>query len=50
MMWGKTMFLRALVVVVLRESREDILIMRQLFDSETEVRNPKMDALPPLSC
>lgn len=38
MMWGKTMFLRALVVVVLRESREDILIMRQLFDSQTEVK------------
>lgn len=50
MMWGKTMFLPALLVVVLRESREDILIMRQLSDSESQVRSPKMDALPPPSC
>lgn len=50
MMWGKTRFLRALVVVVLRESREDILIMQQLFNSQTEVRNLKMGATSPLSC
>lgn len=38
MMWGKTMFLCAavVVVVVLSESRKDILIMRELFNSETE--------------
>ena len=54
MMWGKTMFLPALVVVavvvvvVLRESRDEILIMRQLFNSETEPRNPKMEAVSPL--
>lgn len=35
------MFLCALVVVVLRESREDILIMQELFNSEMERINLK---------
>lgn len=43
------MFLPALVVVVLRESRGGILIMQQLCDSESEVVKWKMDALWPLS-
>lgn len=33
------------VVVVLRASGEDILIMQQLLNSETEVRNAKTDAV-----